>query len=140
MEEDAPKPRCWPPPTPPPPPPLKPIPSVPLSESDLTSFPDLSRLSVLEPLRENLPSIPRPSSDESLLSDESLDLSNIQCDHGGLRLDFNDFDSGVQTVCLFAMLSQPNFYLHKQNWSVQMNKPNQSQQNVVSKHQGHPVD
>ena len=70
MEEAAPMPRC---PLPPPPAPLSPM-SVPLSESDLTSFPERSRsrLSVLEPLRKTPPRRPRPS------TEESRDLSKVR--------------------------------------------------------------
>ena len=46
-----------------------------------------------------------------------------------LTLDFIEFNSRVPPVCPFAMLSLPNFHLHKQNWEDR-NKPNQSQRYV----------
>ena len=49
----------------------------------------------------------------------------VNGDHGGLRLDFVEFNLGVPPSCLFAMPSLPNVHLPKQSEE----QPNQCQQN-----------
>ena len=42
---------------------------------------------------------------------------SLQAEHGGLRLDFVDFNSGVPPASPFAMSALPNFHPPKQNWA-----------------------
>ena len=50
-------------------------------------------------------------------------------DHGGLKLDFADFDSGVRLFCPFAIPSLLNFHLPKLGQTEE--QPNQSQQKIM---------
>ena len=75
------------------------------------------------------------SSDSSsmALSKSNLDL---QGDHGGLRLDFVEFDSRIPPNC--RLLCLYHLCPRKQKWHKE-EQTDQSQQNMVSNQHGHPV-